>query len=94
MTKAEIVEMISRANGIDREEAMKCVEGFMEEVKKSLGKGENVYLRGFGTFLLKTRAEKKARNITAGTEVIVPEHNIPAFKPADTFMEVVKNGRK
>ena len=90
MTRAEIVERIAQKKGLDREEVLACVMGFMEEVKNSLASGENVYLRGFGTFLLKTRAEKKARNITAGTEVIVPEHKIPAFKPTVDFKDAVK----
>lgn len=90
MTKADIVNEISRTTGIDRLEVLKAVESFMEEVKKSLVKGENVYLRGFGSFILKKRAEKTARNISKNTTIIIPEHNIPAFKPAKTFMSEVK----
>ena len=64
----------------------------MTVVKYSLSKGENIYLRGFGSFIVKRRAEKTARNINKNTTLIVPAHNIPAFKPAQTFMEeVAKN---
>ncbi|MCQ2193652.1 MAG: integration host factor subunit beta [Paludibacteraceae bacterium] len=90
MTKADIVNEISRETGIDKMEVLKAVESFMDEVKKSLGKGENVYLRGFGSFIVKKRAEKTARNISRNTTIIIPEHNIPAFKPAKTFMSDVK----
>ena len=62
----------------------------MEAVKDSLANGENVYLRGFGSFIIKTRSQKTARNISKSTTIIIPEHNIPAFKPAKVFMEVVK----
>ena len=62
----------------------------MESVKESLSKGENVYLRGFGSFIIKTRSQKTARNISKGTSIVIPEHNIPAFKPAKVFMEQVK----
>ena len=90
MTKADIVNEISKTTGIERLDVLKTVESFMEEVKKSLGKGENVYLRGFGSFIVKKRAEKTARNISKNTTIIIPEHNIPAFKPAKTFMSDVK----
>ncbi|MCQ2217608.1 MAG: integration host factor subunit beta [Paludibacteraceae bacterium] len=90
MTKADIVNEISKTTGIDKLDVLKAVESFMEEVKKSLGKGENVYLRGFGSFIVKKRAEKTARNISKNTTIIIPEHNIPAFKPAKTFMSDVK----
>ena len=62
----------------------------MESVKVSLAKGENVYLRGFGSFIVKKRAQKTARNISKNTTIIIPAHNIPAFKPAKTFMGEVK----
>ncbi len=89
MTKAEIVNEISRQTGIDKASVLSVVEGFMTAVKDSLAHGENVYLRGFGTFQIKQRAEKLARNISKNTTVIVPAHNVPAFKPADTFKEQV-----
>ena len=89
MTKAEIVNEISRQTGIDKASVLSVVEGFMTAVKDSLAHGENVYLRGFGTSQIKQRAEKLARNISKNTTVIVPAHNVPAFKPADTFKEQV-----
>lgn len=89
MTKAEIVNEISRQTGIDKASVLSVVEGFMTAVKDSLAHGENVYLRGFGSFIVKTRKEKPARNISKNTTLIIPEHKIPAFKPADTFKEQV-----
>lgn len=77
MTKAEIVNEISLKTGTDRKEALQIVEGFMDSVKKSLINGENVYLRGFGSFTLKHRAEKVARNITNNTIMIVPALRYP-----------------
>lgn len=90
MTKADIVNEISKSTGLDKAAVLETVEKFMEVVKESLSHGENVYLRGFGSFIIKTRKEKTARNITANTSMIVPEHNIPAFKPAKVFMAQVK----
>ena len=91
MTKSEVVNEISKKTGVDKAEALKCVEAFMEVVKESLINEENVYLRGFGSFILKKRAQKTARNISKNTTIVVPEHNIPAFKPAKTFIQEVKN---
>ena len=90
MTKAEIVNEISNSTGIDKVAVMQVVESFMEEVKKSLEAKENVYLRGFGSFIIKTRAEKTGRNISKNVAITIPAHNIPAFKPAKTFMNEVK----
>lgn len=90
MTKADIVSEISKATGIDKASVLLTVEKFMETVKDSLSNGENVYLRGFGSFIVKTRSEKTARNISKNTTMIIPKHNIPAFKPAKVFMEQVK----
>lgn len=89
MTKAEIVTEIAKATGIDKSSVLNVVEQFMIVVKDSLAHGENVYLRGFGSFIVKQRAEKTARNIGKNTTLIVPAHNIPAFKPADSFKEDV-----
>ena len=89
MTKAEITNEISRATGIDKENVLQVVESFMEVVKDSLSKGENVYLRGFGSFIVKERAEKTGRNISKNTAVIIPAHKIPSFKPCNTFKEMV-----
>ena len=90
MTKAEIVKAIADESGIEKTQVLAVVEAFMEVVKKSLVAGEPVYLRGFGSFITKHRAEKAARNITRNTTITIPEHNIPAFKPAKTFFEDVK----
>lgn len=90
MTKADIVNEIAKNTGIDKFTVLKTVESFMEAVKNSLGKEENVYLRGFGSFIVKKRAEKTARNISKNTTIIIPAHNIPAFKPAKTFIAQVK----
>jgi DNA-binding protein HU-beta len=91
MTKAEIVSNISEKTGIEKADVLATVEAFMEEVKGSLENNSNVYLRGFGSFIVKKRAEKTGRNITKNTTIIIPAHNIPAFKPAKTFVEGVKS---
>ena len=91
MTKAEIVSKISDKLGIEKGDVQATVESFMEEVKSSLEGGDNVYLRGFGSFIIKTRAEKTGRNISKNTTIKIPAHNIPAFKPAKVFVEGVKS---
>ncbi len=90
MTKAEIVNEIAKETGIDKVSILRTVESFMENVKDSLAKGDNVYLRGFGSFIVKQRAQKTARNISKNTTIVIPAHQIPAFKPAKTFFESVK----
>ena len=90
MTKADIVNEIAKNTGIDKATVLTTVEAFMEAVKDSLAKNENGYLRGFGSFVIKQRAEKTARNISKNTTIIIPAHNIPSFKPAKTFVSVVK----
>lgn len=90
MTKADIVNEIAKTTGIDKANVVETIEKFMDIVKDSLAHGENVYLRGFGSFIIKTRSQKTARNISKNTTIIIPEHNIPAFKPAKCFMEDVK----
>ena len=90
MTKADIVNEISKSTGIDKSTVLETVEKFMRTVKDSLANGQNVYLRGFGSFIVKTRSQKTARNISKSTTIIIPEHNIPAFKPAKVFMDIVK----
>ncbi len=94
MTKADIVSSISEAKGVEKAEAQAVVEAFMEEVKKSLESGKNVYLRGFGSFIIKRRAEKTGRNISKNTTIKIPAHNIPAFKPSKVFVEGVKKSVK
>jgi DNA-binding protein HU-beta len=91
MTKADIVNEVSKSTGIEKLAVQKAVEAFMETVKDSLVDGKNVYLRGFGSFVVKKRAEKTARNISRNTTIIIPSHNIPSFKPAKTFVSKVKN---
>lgn len=90
MTKADIVANISEKLGMEKGDVQATVEAFMEEVKGSLENNENVYLRGFGSFIVKTRAEKTGRNILKNTTIKIPAHNIPAFKPAKVFAEGVK----
>ena len=90
MTKAHIVNEIAKNTGIDKASVLATVEAFMETIKDSLAKNENVYLRGFGSFVIKQRAEKTARNISKNTTIIIPAHKIPSFKPAKTFVNVVK----
>jgi DNA-binding protein HU-beta len=91
MTKAEIVTEIANKTGIEKVAVQATVEAFMETVKDSMVKGDNVYLRGFGSFTIKRRAEKTGRNISKNTTIIIPAHNIPSFKPAKTFVNEVKN---
>jgi DNA-binding protein HU-beta len=89
MTKADIVSKISKSTGIDKSTVLASVESFMSVIKGALTEGENVYLRGFGSFVVKTRAQKTARNISKNTTIIIPEHNIPSFKPAKVFLNSV-----
>jgi len=91
MTKAEIVNDIANTTGIDKTSVLATVEGLMSAIKDSLAHGENVYLRGFGSFVVKRRAEKTARNISKNTTIIIPAHNIPLFKPANSFKERINN---
>ena len=93
MTKADIVNEISKKTGIDKATAMTTVEAFMEAVKESMIGGNNVYLRGFGSFTLKKRAAKTAKKKKKNTTLIIPEHKIPAFKPAKTFSTAVKDAK-
>ena len=90
MTKADIVAKISEKLGMEKGDVQATVETFMNEVKTSLEGGDNVYLRGFGSFIIKTRAEKTGRNISKNTTIKIPAHNIPAFKPARDFANDVK----
>ena len=94
MTKVDIVNEISRNTGIDRVTVLKTVEAFTESVKKSLVNNHNVYLRGFGSFIVKQRAQKTARNISKKTTVIIAAHKSPVFKPAKIFVAKVKENVK
>jgi DNA-binding protein HU-beta len=91
MTKADIVNEIAKNTGVDKASVLATVESFMDVVRNSLANNENVYLRGFGSFIVKKRAQKTARNISKNTTIIIPEHNIPAFKPAKSFVAMVKD---
>ena len=90
MTKADIVAEIAEKTGLEKIDVQTTVEAFMKEVKESLEAGENVYLRGFGSFIIKERAKKTGRNISKNTTIIIPAHNIPSFKPAKVFVDGVK----
>ncbi|MBQ0079959.1 MAG: integration host factor subunit beta [Alistipes sp.] len=90
MTKADIVASIAKKTGLDKAQIQVVAEIFMDEIETSLASGENVYLRGFGSFILKKRAEKVARNISKKTTIVIPEHNIPAFKPSKAFSAKIK----
>ena len=90
MTKAEIVSEIAVKTGLEKQVVLTVVEGMMDTIKTSMINGNEVFLRGFGSFIIKHRAEKTARNISKNTTIIIPAHNIPAFKPAKEFMQKVK----
>jgi DNA-binding protein HU-beta len=94
MTKADIVTEISEKTGLEKLAVQSTVEAFMDSLKNSLSKGENVYLRGFGSFIVKKRAQKTGRNISKKTTIIIPAHHIPAFKPAKSFVKKVKTNVK
>jgi DNA-binding protein HU-beta len=94
MRKADLISRISEKTGIAKVDVLVAIESFFKEVKESLREGENVYVRGFGSFIVKKRAEKIGRNIKANQAIVIPEHYIPAFKPAKTFVNRVKSSRK
>ncbi len=93
MTKADIVSEIAKSTGVEKVLVQQIVESYMENIKKALAAKENVYLRGFGSFIVKRRAKKIARNISKNTTITIPEHNIPAFKPSKSFVAVVKDSK-
>ena len=90
MTQAELVNAIASKLGTEKNETLRIVEAFMQEIRASMYKGENVYLRGFGSFIIKARAAKTGRNISKNKSIQIPAHNIPAFKPSKTFVDKVK----
>ena len=94
MTKTDIVEEISKRTKVERLVVTKTIEAFMETVKNSMVKNKNVYFRGFGSFVVKKRAKKKARNISKNTIVVIPEHFVPTFKPAKEFKSAIKSRNK
>ena len=93
MTKAEIVNEVAKSTGIEKVTVQTVLEASMESIKDSMIKGNPVYLRGFGSFIIKHRAQKAARNITAKTTMTIPAHDIPAFKPSKTFAAALKTNK-
>ena len=93
MTKAELVNEISTKTGIEKAIALQTVEAAMKVIKNTMAEGKNVYLRGFGSFIVKKRAQKIGRIIAKNTTIVIPAHHIPAFKPAKTFASKVKNAK-
>ena len=94
MTKAEVITKISDKTGIQKDDVTQAVEAFFTVVKDSMAEGENIYVRGFGSFINKKRAKKIARNISQNTAIVIDEHFIPAFKPSKVFIEKIKNSKK
>ena len=94
MTKADIISEISTKTGIEKVDVQETVEAFFKVIKNSMIGGDNVYVRGFGSFVVKKRAQKTARNISKNTAIIIPEHFVPSFKPAKVFVDKVKSNSK
>ena len=94
MTKAELVSKIGEKTGVEKLTTLAIVESMMDEIKNAISDNEAVFLRGFGTFKPKKRAEKTGRNIKKNTTIIIPAHHIPAFKPAKVFVNEVKRNLK
>lgn len=90
MTKADTISKIAEKTGIQKEEVEKVLEAFFVTVKNSLSEGENIYVRGFGSFIVKERAQKTARNISLKSTIIIPAHQAPFFKPSNEFINQVK----
>jgi len=91
VTKAEVVQQIAEKTGIDKADVYTAVEAFFSVVKNSMSDGENIYIRGFGSFVNKKRARKVGRNISKNTAMIIDEHYVPSFKPSKVFLEKIKN---
>ncbi|WP_194775225.1 HU family DNA-binding protein [Pararhodonellum marinum] len=94
MTKAEVITKISDKTGIQKDDVTQTIEAFFKVVKESMSEGENIYVRGFGSFINKKRAKKIARNISKNTAIVIDEHYVPAFKPSKVFVEKIKNSKK
>ncbi|MCB0505079.1 MAG: integration host factor subunit beta [Cyclobacteriaceae bacterium] len=94
MTKADVISEIAEKTGIDRGDVTASVEAFFSVVKNSMADGENIYVRGFGSFVNKKRAKKIARNISKNTAIVIDEHFVPSFKPSKVFVEKIKNSNK
>jgi DNA-binding protein HU-beta len=93
MTKAEIISQITEKTGIDKSEVSTAVEAFISTVKDSMAQGNDIFIRGFGSFVNKKKAQKVARNISKNTAMIIPEHFAPKFKPSPDFIELIKNSK-
>lgn len=94
MTKADVIAKISEKTGIEKSDVQDTVEAFFDIVKSSMAEGENIYVRGFGSFVNKKRAKKVARNILKQTAIIIDEHYVPSFKPSKVFVEKIKKSEK
>ncbi len=94
MTKAEVIAEIAEKTGVDKTDVSATVEAFFNVIKTTMSEGENIYVRGFGSFVNKKRAKKVARNISKNTAIIIDEHYIPSFKPSKTFVEKIKTSVK
>ena len=93
MTKAEVISEIAEKTGIDKLDVSSTVEAFFTVVKDSMASGDNVYVRGFGSFVNKKRARKTARNISKNTAMVIDEHFVPSFKPAKVFVEQIRSSK-
>ena len=93
MRKADVVTKVAEQTGVPKVDVLVTLEAFFKEVKSSVKSGENVYVRGFGSFIAKKRAQKIGRIIKRNETIVIPEHYIPAFKPAKTFVDAVKKGK-
>lgn len=91
MTKAEVIAQIADQTGLDKADVQIAVESFVSVVKNSMADGENIYIRGFGSFVNRKRAKKIARDILKNTAIVIDEHYVPSFKPSKVFVEKVKN---
>lgn len=94
MTKAEVISEIADKTGIDKADVSATVEAFFTVIKDNMAEGENIYVRGFGSFINKKRAKKVARNISKNTAIIIDEHYVPAFKPSKVFIEKIRSSKK
>ncbi|XOV92566.1 MAG: HU family DNA-binding protein [Bacteroidota bacterium] len=93
MTKADVINEISDKTGIDKSDVQVTVEAFFSVIKNSMAHGENIYVRGFGSFINKKRAQKIARNISKNTAIVIEEHYVPSFKPSKIFAEKIKSSK-
>ena len=94
MTKAEVISKIAEKTGVEKNDVSATVEAFFSVVKDSMAEGENIYVRGFGSFINKKRAKKVARNISKNTAIVIDEHFVPSFKPSKEFVDKIKTNVK